>query len=133
VKNIFLGNLDFAVTVHLSLRRLPPNGNIESVDLVTDHDAGPVVRFCVRRNRRSRPGGPRHPQSERPQARARLLNVVKRVPRLRAAATAGLAAFGSTPAAEAALAQLIASENLRLAPGVADSPFRIEDANSVGL
>jgi len=80
VKNIFVGNLDFAVTVHLSLRRLPPNGNIESVDLIIDYDAGPVARFCVRRNRRSRPGGPGYPQSERPQARARLLNVVKRVP-----------------------------------------------------
>lgn len=121
VKNIFVGNLDFAVTDHLSLRGLPPDGNIESVDLVSDHDTGPVARFCVRRNRRRRPGGPRHPQSERPQARARLLNVVKRVPRLRAAAAAGLAAFGCTVAAEAALAPLIASKNLRLAPGVGDS------------
>lgn len=121
MQNIFVGNLDFAVTDHLSLRRLPPDGNIESVDLVTDHDTGPVARFCVRRNRRRRPGGPRHPQSERPQARARLLNVVKRVPRLRAAAAAGLAAFGCTVAAEAALAPLIASKNLRLAPGVGDS------------
>lgn len=105
MENIFVGNLDFAATDHLSLRRLPPDGNIESVDLVTDHDTGPVARFCIRRNRRCCPGGPRHPQSERPQARARLLNVVKRVPRLRAAAAAGLAAFGCTVAAEAALAR----------------------------
>jgi hypothetical protein len=48
-----------------------------------------------------------------------LLNLVKRVPRLRAAAAAGLAAFGCTAAA--ALAPLIASKNSRLAPAVGDS------------
>jgi hypothetical protein len=61
-----------------------------------------------------------------------LLNVVKRVPRLRAAGAAGLAAFGCTVAAEAALAPLIASKKLEAGARRRRFFFGDEDARSVG-
>jgi len=65
VKNIFVGNLDFAATESAIRSLFEAHGAVERVNLVTDRDTGRPRGFAFVEMTDSRRGGPRHRGSQR--------------------------------------------------------------------